>query len=98
MHVLNLLHRAAADASDGGPDAAAQIPDTSDQARTQRKDFELEVTEQPPTGDQLRSILEYVGAQRAGDLVKGARGEAEAMRRVAGSGESFERPVVSFSL
>ena len=50
--------------------------------------------EDPPTGDQLRSILEYVGPRRAGDLIKGARGEAEAMRKLQENGESFVRPVV----
>jgi len=86
MRVLQLLQRASAETS-ADTEAAPQ----------QRKDFELDVTESTPTGDQMRSILEYVGAQRAGELVKGAKGEAEAMRRVLDSGESFVRPVVSWS-
>lgn len=95
MRALALLKRAFPEASEPAPASAPQVPDTSDQARVQRKNVELEVTEEPPTGDQMRSILEYVGAQRAGDLVKGALGEAEAMRRVRDGGASFVRPVVS---
>lgn len=95
MHVLKILQREASAEASEGSEAASQIPGTRDQARVQRKDFELDVTESPPTGDQMRSILEYVGAKRAGDLVKGAKGEAEAMRRVMDSGETFVRPVVS---
>lgn len=71
------------------------MPDQSDQSKAQRTEFELDVTEDPPTGDQLRSILEYVGAKRAGELVKGAKGEGEAMRKLRENGESFIRPVVS---
>lgn len=84
MRVLQLLQR-----------ASSADPSTDTEAASQRKEFELDVTESAPTGDQMRSILEYVGAQRAGELVKGAKGEAEAMRRVLDSGESFVRPVVS---
>jgi hypothetical protein len=55
------------------------------------------VTEEPPTEDQLRSILEYIGVQKAGTIIKGAKDEADAMRKLAASGDSFERPVVSSS-
>ena len=60
----------------------------------QRAEFDLNVTEEPPTSDQLRSILEYVGAKKAGELVKGARDEADAMRKLRESAENFKRPVV----
>jgi hypothetical protein len=52
------------------------------------------VTEEPPTEDQLRSILEYIGPQKASTIIKGAKDEADAMRKLAASGDSFERPVV----
>lgn len=90
--VLNLLKKISAEASE--PPQQTQIPDHNEQSKVQREDFELDITEQPPTGDQLRTILEYVGARRAGDLVKGAKGEGEAMRRLTENGESFTRPVV----
>lgn len=73
---------------------------TEDQAsdhRVQPKvqaEFELEVTEEAPTPDQLRSILEYLGAQKAGTIIKGASDEATALKKLAANGDSFERPVV----
>ncbi|MCJ1363723.1 hypothetical protein MMC16_002832 [Acarospora aff. strigata] len=87
--VLKILQQASAEASEPPPE-----PDQSGQSKVQSKEFELNVMEDPPTGDQLRSILEYVGPRRAGDLIKGARGEAEAMRKLQENGESFVRPVV----
>lgn len=39
--------------------------------------------------------MEYIGAKRAADLVKGAKDEADAMKRLREDGENFKRPVVS---
>ena len=63
----------------------------------QRAEFELNVTEDPPTKDQLRTILEYVGAKKASQLVEGARDEADAMKKLGEDGAKFKRPVVSRS-
>ena len=52
------------------------------------------MVEDPPTSDQLRSMLEYIGGKKASDLVNGARDAADAMRKLRDSGESFVRPVV----
>ena len=61
----------------------------------QRTQFELNVTEDAPTKDQLRTILEYVGGKKASQLIQGARDEADALKRLGKDGESFQRPVVS---
>jgi Protein of unknown function (DUF1687) len=44
--------------------------------------FELDVVEHPtvPTPSQLKSILEYVGEKRVGEIVKGAKNEKEAAK------------------
>jgi arsenate reductase-like glutaredoxin family protein len=55
--------------------------------------FDLEVTEADPTPDQLRSIFEYLGSGKAGDLVKGAASESDAMKKVKENGGLFNRPV-----
>ncbi len=52
------------------------------------------MTEEPPTPDQLKSILEYVGAQRASTIIKGAKDEADAMRKLKESGDNVNRPIV----
>lgn len=92
IQALRLLKRVSAAAS-GAVTGVAEDDDVKYKVR--REEFELNVTEDPPTTDQLRNILEYVGARRAGDLVTGARDEAEAMRKLKENGENFQRPVVS---
>ena len=56
----------------------------------------MEVTEEPPTTDQFRTILEYLGGgKRAGELVEGARDEADAMKKLKENAKAFRRPLVS---
>jgi hypothetical protein len=65
------------------------------QEKAERQEFELDVTEAPPTADQLKNILEYLGGSGSAKVVQGARDERDAVRRVEESGEAFLRPVVS---
>ncbi|KAK2790406.1 hypothetical protein FQN51_002493 [Onygenales sp. PD_10] len=97
--VLNLLKTANANASAA---AASTLDQASPTPPPRRNQFELNVTEDPPTPDQLKSILDYVGADvggqvarekggaalvKPGDLVRGARDRLDALRRLkAGSG------------
>ncbi|KAF2499555.1 DUF1687-domain-containing protein [Lophium mytilinum] len=64
------------------------------QSKAERHEFELDVTEAPPTSDQLRNILEYLGAGAPGRVIRGAKDEADAMRKLKEDGESFQRPLV----
>lgn len=84
--------------------ANAQNPTTEDQAGSQavpsaiqRADFELDIQEQPPTGDQLKSILEYVGTGKVGTIVQGANSVTDAMEKVKVDGGLFQRPLVRFA-
>jgi len=87
--VLTLLKQASAQASENATED--QASDHSAQNKTQRSDFDLDVTEEAPTSDQLRTILEYVGGKNAGRLVEGAKDVEDALRlRDTG----FKRPVV----
>ena len=81
--LLALLQRASIKASDPGQ-----------KANIRRTEWDLEVTEKSPTSDQLRSILEYVGAGRAGDIMRGAKDEADAMRRLKAKPGDFVWPLV----
>lgn len=81
--------------------ANAQNPATEDQASdkgaappTQRADYDLDIQEQPPTGDQLKSILQYVGPGKAGTIVQGARDVTDAIEKVKRDGGLFNRPLV----
>jgi Protein of unknown function (DUF1687) len=92
MRVHSLLKQASATATELATED--QASDHSHQTNANRQPFELNITEDTPTPDQLKSILEYVGAQRAGTIINGARDEADAMRKLKENAENFQRPVV----
>jgi hypothetical protein len=108
LDVITLFHKAASPASVRvaaalrQASAAASETSTEDQASdhtaqsnaVRRPEFKLEITESPPTSDQLKTILEYVGAQRIGSIIKGATDEDEALRKFKENAENFQRPVV----
>lgn len=57
------------------------------------------MTEEPPTEDQFKSILEYMGgASNVGKLFPGVKTELEALKKLKSDPNSFVRPVVRFSL
>ncbi|CAG8974065.1 hypothetical protein HYALB_00009567 [Hymenoscyphus albidus] len=106
LDVITLFHKAGMPASTrvhtllktASATAAAtatedQASDHSHQSNTQRQEFTLDVTEEPPTEDQLKSILEYVGPSEISKLVKGANTELEAIKKLKESGANFQRPV-----
>lgn len=65
------------------------------QNKAERTEFELEVTEEPPTADQLKSIVEYLGGSSAiGRVIEGAKDETDALRRLKADANTFQRPLV----
>lgn len=74
-----------------------QASDHSAQTKPQRAEFQLDVTEEVPTEDQLTSILEYMKPQPASAIIKGAKDDADAMKKLKQSAENFQRPVVSLN-
>jgi hypothetical protein len=93
MRVHAMLKQASATATEYATED--QASDHTAQTHPKREEFELDVTEDPPTSDQLKSILEYVGAQKAGSIIKGAKDEVDAMRKLKENADNFQRPVVS---
>ena len=77
-----------------------QAADHTAQNKFQRTEFELNVTEDPPTMDQLRTILDYVrsGSRRADQVVDGAKDASDALRLLKEDPKRFKPPVVSYSL
>ncbi|KAH7116945.1 thioredoxin-like protein [Dendryphion nanum] len=71
-----------------------QASDHTEHNKAEKNEFELDVTEAPPTPDQLKNILEYLGGGAAGKVVKGATGESDALRKLKESADAFQRPVV----
>ena len=88
------MKQAAANASEYATED--QASDHSAQTHPKRQEFDLEVTEELPTSDQLKSILEYVGAQKASTIIKGAKDDADAMKKL--NAENLNRPIVRRSL
>ncbi|MCJ1278687.1 hypothetical protein MMC21_006504 [Puttea exsequens] len=89
--VLTLLKQASAHASETATED--QATDHTHQNKFQRTEFQLNVTEDPPTGDQLRTILDYMGANSAGKLVEGAKDRDDAMSKLKIDLGKFKRPV-----
>lgn len=94
LRVLTLLKQASAHASETATED--QATDHTHQNKLQRTEFELNITEDAPTGDQMRIILEYMGARTAGSLVEGAKDPEEAIKTV--NPKTFKPPVVSMPL
>ncbi|KAI4120296.1 MAG: hypothetical protein LQ338_007115 [Usnochroma carphineum] len=94
VRAQTLLKQVSAHASETATED--QATDHAPQNKVQRTEFELNVTEDPPTSDQLRTILEYVGsgAGRAGQIVEGAADEADALRKLKEDPNKFRRPVI----
>jgi arsenate reductase-like glutaredoxin family protein len=93
VRIANLLKQASAHAAETATED--QASDHSYQTQhTTREPFELEITENAPTPDQLRSILEYVGPGTASQLVKGASSQSDALKKLKDNPDNFVRPVV----
>ncbi|KAF5645737.1 thioredoxin-like fold [Fusarium tjaetaba] len=92
VRVANLLKQVSANATSGA--TLDQASDHSAQTAPIRDQFELNITEDPPTDDQVKTILEYVGNKGIPKVIKGANDEKEALRKFKESKENFIRPVV----
>ncbi|KAF2745796.1 DUF1687-domain-containing protein [Sporormia fimetaria CBS 119925] len=90
--VLTLLKQASATAASHATEDQASSHAAQDKA--ERTEFELDVTEAPPTGDQLKNILEYLGGGSAGRVVRGATDTTDALKRLKENGDAFQRPLV----
>lgn len=72
-----------------------QASDHTAQTKATRDPFELNITEEPPTVEQVQTILDYVGKGGVASVIKGARDEKDALKKFRESKENFLRPVVS---
>ncbi|KAI0883807.1 DUF1687-domain-containing protein [Annulohypoxylon maeteangense] len=78
---------AAANASDSAP---------SDQTQSKRlsRVFELDITETPPTADQLETILDYVSKDQISKVIQGATTKKDALERFRRNASTFSSPLV----
>ncbi|KAB2575705.1 hypothetical protein BFW01_g11168 [Lasiodiplodia theobromae] len=92
VRVLNLLKQAQANAST--TTTIDQASDNSTQAKAEQAEFTFEAQEEPPTSDQVETILEYLGADSAGKVVQGATTQEEALKKFKMNANSFSKPLV----
>ncbi|KAM0252661.1 hypothetical protein ACHAP5_000952 [Fusarium lateritium] len=92
VRVANLLKQISANASSGA--TLDQASDHSAQTAPLREQFELNITEDPPTDDQVKTILDYVGTSGISNVIKGASTEKDALKKFKESRENFIRPMV----
>jgi arsenate reductase-like glutaredoxin family protein len=90
--ILTLLKQANATAKETATEDQASSHDHH--SADQRTEFTLDITEAPPTSDQLKNILEYVGSQNAGKIVEGAMTENDALKKLGENPSAFVRPLV----
>lgn len=93
MRVQTLLKQVSARAAEHATEDQAGVAD-----KPVQQEFELNMTEDAPTPDQLKNILDYAGPQQVGAIVKGAKDEADAMRKLRENPDYFQRPIVSDNL
>ncbi|KAH8169899.1 hypothetical protein LIA77_10443 [Sarocladium implicatum] len=89
--VATLLKQASANAQAGATED--QASDHSHQSHPAREEFELNITEDAPTQDQVQTILDYVGESKVQSIIKGAQDQKDALKRFKENKESFQRPV-----
>jgi hypothetical protein len=95
MRILTLLKQASAQSQHTA--TLDQASDPGPGHGPQRDPFELSVTEDPPTKDQLRTIFEYSGGAKAAQLVKGAGNLSDAFQKLKENPDNFLRPVVGLT-
>lgn len=96
VRVHTLLKTASATAAEHATED--QASDHTHQTTPRRTEFSLDVTEEPPTEDQLKNIIEFLGAGGAGKVVKGSNDFASALKLLKQSKDNFQAPVVCLPL
>ncbi|KAK1641437.1 thioredoxin-like protein [Colletotrichum phormii] len=93
VRVVNLLKQVSANAAAGATEDQASDHSVQTSPKKSRADFELNITEDPPTADQVKTILEYVGKSKIPSIIKGASTEQDALKKFQQNAEVFQRPV-----
>lgn len=94
IRVANLLKQASASASAYATEDQAAQTTTPTHANHGRDPFELNITEELPTEDQVQTILKYAGPRGLPTIIRGARDEKDALKKYKENKENFLRPVV----
>ncbi|RFU74777.1 hypothetical protein TARUN_7456 [Trichoderma arundinaceum] len=98
LDIITLFHKASSPASVRVSNLLKQASTSAQTSAThepaaRRDPFELNITEDPPTVDQVQTILEYVGQSGASQIIKGARDDKDALRKFKENKENLLRPL-----
>ncbi|KAL7913467.1 thioredoxin-like protein [Trichoderma velutinum] len=98
LDIVTLFHKASSPASVRVSNLLKQASTNAQKSATQdsearRDPFELNITEDAPTVDQVQTILEYVGQSGASQVVKGARDDKDALKKFKENKENLLRPL-----
>ncbi|KAI1077511.1 DUF1687-domain-containing protein [Whalleya microplaca] len=94
VRAVNLLKQISANATESATEDQASDHTPQTHPKRQRQQFELNITEDPPTPDQLQTILGYVGQNRISTIIAGASTEKDALKRFKENVDNFQRPVI----
>ncbi|PNP44910.1 hypothetical protein TGAMA5MH_03324 [Trichoderma gamsii] len=98
LDIITLFHKASSPASVRVSNLLKQASTSAqtnavNDASARRDPFELNITEDAPTLDQVETILQYVGQHGASQVVKGARDDKDALRKFKENKENLLRPL-----
>ncbi|KAL7923444.1 thioredoxin-like protein [Trichoderma austrokoningii] len=98
LDIITLFHKASSPASVRVSNLLKQASTSAqtnavNDASARRDPFELNITEDAPTLDQVETILQYVGQSGASQVVKGARDDKDALRKFKENKENLLRPL-----
>ncbi|KAI1500013.1 thioredoxin-like protein [Biscogniauxia marginata] len=94
VRVATLLNQVSANAAESATEDQASDHTPQTHPKRLRQEFDLNITEDPPTPDQLKTILEYVGENRVGSVIQGASTQKEALKKFKENTSSFKWPVI----
>ncbi|KAI5922330.1 DUF1687-domain-containing protein [Camillea tinctor] len=94
VRVATLLKQVSANAAESATEDQASDHTSQTHPKRLRQEFELEITEEPPTTDQVKTILDYVGPDRVSSVIKGATTEKEAMQKFKENASNFRWPMI----
>ncbi|KAI1366642.1 DUF1687-domain-containing protein [Xylaria arbuscula] len=92
VRAATVLKQASANATEAATED--QASDHSHQTNPHRASFQLDISEDLPTADQVQTILEYAGKSKISSIINGASTEKDALRKFKENAENFKRPVI----
>ncbi|KAJ8126134.1 hypothetical protein O1611_g7505 [Lasiodiplodia mahajangana] len=103
LDIITLFHKASSPASVRAAAVLKQASAKATEAAAEdqpndkpayRSDFELNITEELPTADQVQTILNYIGKNKVSSIIRGATSETDALKKFKENIDSFQRPVI----